>query len=125
MSGFSSSPGQARAFMGSGNPPSVVVQPALGSTGSASIEGNNVAGKITFTVSGINVATGKILSLTFADNMQFPTGATVNDMAGNDNYAAARAQLYAVATKTGIDLHVRGLALGAGTYVGYYQVIGY
>lgn len=89
MSGFFSAPGQAKAFMGSGAAPSVATQAALGTNGTATVEGNNAAGKITFVVGGANIATGKILGLTFAENMQFPTGATVNDMAGNDNYAAA------------------------------------
>lgn len=126
MGTISTPPGQATALIGTSDAPAVTATPALlAASGSVAIEGNNTAGKITVVVGGLGIAAGKIMSMTFNGTPPYKTGCSVVFTAGNASFANVNGQLYAITSKTGIDLYLTGLALVAGTYTGYYQVIGY
>lgn len=113
-------------IMSNGNTPTITVQSAAGSGASASIVGNNVAGKITLTTGLSLLNTGKVLALTFADGMTFPNGCFITFTPADVNFSGVYTKLYAQTSTTGVDLFVGVTALSVSTtYIGYYHIIGY
>ena len=125
MGSMSTAPGLSQIVMGVSQAPAVSSTSLLGASGSATIEGTNISGKITLVVAGIGVGAGKVMTMTYADMPAYKNGSAITFTAGNANFATINGQLYAVSSKTGVDLYVTALAISAGTYVGYYQIIGY
>jgi hypothetical protein len=109
-----------------GATPSVTLEAAAGSNASVAIIGNNIGGRIDLTT-GLNLlTTGKVMTLSLANGMQFPNGAFITFTAANANFASVLNRLYAVTTKTGIELYVAFNALSINTtYSGYYSITGY
>lgn len=97
----------------------------VGIGASASIEGTNRSGKITFTTGLTLLQMGKVLTMTFADGFSFPTTSYPVFTPGNANFAGVMGRLYVEAYADRVDLLVTASLLSLGmTYVGYYNITG-
>jgi hypothetical protein len=123
---FGSQMGTLRGIQSSTSTPTMSSGAALG-TGAPAItmEGNNVAGKITFTTAAVSLASGTILTMNFSDGLSFPNGCVCVFSAGNANFSLISNLLFVEESTTGVVLKTRA-ALGLGTtYIGKYHIIGY
>lgn len=106
--------------------PAMTAQSAAGSGATVSITGSNISGKFILTTGISLLASGKILSMTFANSFTYPGGCVVNFSAGDSNFANVITKIYAATTTSGVDVYISGLNLILNTiYTGYYTVIGW
>ncbi len=115
----------ASSNKGAGGTPTLTLATAAGSGATRSIEGNNVAGKITLTTGLTLLSSGLVMTLGFADGLVYPNGCHPQFTAGNENFAGVYIKLYAVGKTTGVELYVTAALSLSQTYVGTYHITGF
>lgn len=113
------------AMIGLGGIPTLTINANAGTGATASISGNNIAGKITLTSGTLSIASGLILTLNYADGLTFPNGSNVVFSPGNAAFAGIVSTLSVVGNTTNAQLSASvGVGIGT-TYIGYYHVSGW
>lgn len=114
------------ALTTTGAAPTITLASGAGLGATASAIGNNVSGKITLNTGASLLATGKVMTLTFANSFAYPNGCFINFTPADANFAPFMTKLYAVCSTTGCELYVITTALSiATTYTGFYTITGY
>jgi hypothetical protein len=111
--------------IGAGSTPTLSMGAAAGTGATSSIVGTNMSGKITLNVGTGILSAGTVMTMTFAGGLTYPSGAVVTFSAGNDNFAAIAALVYATTSTTTVTLACRAALTISTTYIGYYTVTGY
>lgn len=115
----------APSLSGTSGTPSIALGAAAGSGATFAIAGTNLAGKITLTSGTGILASGTVMTATFANSLSYPIGCSVTFSAGNANFATVLPYLYAETGQTQVVLKVAIALSISSTYIGYYQVVGH
>lgn len=105
--------------------PTIVLGAAAGTGASYSITGTNLAGKITLTAGTIGLASGTVITMTFANSFAYPTGCAVTFTAGNAAFAGVITLISATTNTTTVTLAVAAALTLSTVYIGFYQIIGW